>query len=161
MSELKAKRAFFSEDEYERGEHKICAKVSDCGYDRKNDWWSYAFEDEVYLKSEADKVIADLEESHKMEVEQLLMEIVGLKDSVDYNFEQFYNERKLLLHYKYRRCLDEVKICQLSIERYGRYIAEFKDCGYPSIQRWRFLKNHYEKWYQRWLQLAEKIKEVK
>lgn len=38
---------------------------------------------EVYLKSEADKVIADLEESHKMEVEQLLMEIVGLKKLVE------------------------------------------------------------------------------
>ena len=34
-------------------------------------------------KSEADKVIADLEESHKMEVEQLLMEIVGLKKLVE------------------------------------------------------------------------------
>lgn len=33
-----------------------------------------------YLKSEADKVIEDLEESHKMEVEQLLMEIVKLKE---------------------------------------------------------------------------------
>lgn len=35
---------------------------------------------EVYLKSEADKVIEDLEESHKKEVEQLLMEIVKLKE---------------------------------------------------------------------------------
>jgi hypothetical protein len=34
----------------------------------------------VYLKREADKVIADLEESHKKEVGQLLMEIVGLKE---------------------------------------------------------------------------------
>lgn len=39
--------------------------------------------DEFYLKYEADKVIADLEESHKMEVEQLLMEIVGLKKLVE------------------------------------------------------------------------------
>ena len=37
----------------------------------------------VYRKSEADKVIADLEESHKKEVEQLLMEIVGLKKLVE------------------------------------------------------------------------------
>lgn len=37
------------------------------------------YELEVYLKSEADKVIADLEESHKMEVEQLLIEIAELK----------------------------------------------------------------------------------
>ena len=65
MSELKARRAYFSEDEYERGEHKICAKVSDCGYDRKNDWWSYAFEEEVYLKSEADKAIEELKEERR------------------------------------------------------------------------------------------------
>ena len=38
---------------------------------------------DVYLKSEADKFIADLEESHKMEVEQLLMEIAGLKKLVE------------------------------------------------------------------------------
>ena len=37
----------------------------------------------VYLKSEVDELIADLEESHKKEVEQLLMEIVELK--ADYN----------------------------------------------------------------------------
>ncbi len=36
---------------------------------------------EFYLKYEVDKVIADLEESHKMEVEQLLMEIVKLKEA--------------------------------------------------------------------------------
>ena len=36
-----------------------------------------------YLKSEADKFIADLEDSHKKEVEQLLMEIVGLKKLVE------------------------------------------------------------------------------
>ena len=37
----------------------------------------------VYIKKDVDKVIADLEESHKMEVEQLLMEIVGLKKLVE------------------------------------------------------------------------------
>ena len=37
----------------------------------------------VYIKADVDKVIADLEESHKMEVEQLLMEIVGLKKLVE------------------------------------------------------------------------------
>ena len=35
-----------------------------------------------YRKSETDKLLAELEESHKMEVEQLLMEIVGLKKQV-------------------------------------------------------------------------------
>lgn len=37
----------------------------------------------VYIKSEADKFIADLEESHKKEVEQLLMKISGLKKLVE------------------------------------------------------------------------------
>ena len=36
----------------------------------------------AYEEKEADKVIADLEESHKMEVEQLLMEIVKLKEEL-------------------------------------------------------------------------------
>lgn len=34
----------------------------------------------AYEEKEADKAIAELEESHKMEVEQLLMEIVKLKE---------------------------------------------------------------------------------
>ena len=42
-----------------------------------------ASDEKFYIKSEADKVIADLEESHKIEVEQLLMEIVGLKKLVE------------------------------------------------------------------------------
>ena len=39
--------------------------------------------DEFYLKYEADKVIADLEESHKKEVEQLQMKIAGLEKLVE------------------------------------------------------------------------------
>ena len=38
---------------------------------------------EVYSKSEVDKVIADLEESHKMEVGQLLMKIAELEKLVE------------------------------------------------------------------------------
>lgn len=34
---------------------------------------------QIYLKQDVDKLIADLEESHKKEVEQLLIEIVELK----------------------------------------------------------------------------------
>ena len=37
---------------------------------------------EFYLKSEADKVIEDLEESHKKEVEQLLLTILELKEKL-------------------------------------------------------------------------------
>lgn len=37
----------------------------------------------VVVKEDADKVIAELEESHKMEVEQMLMEIVKLKKEIE------------------------------------------------------------------------------
>lgn len=37
----------------------------------------------VYLKSEVDAVIADLEESHKKEIEQLLMKVSGLEKLVE------------------------------------------------------------------------------
>lgn len=36
-----------------------------------------------YLKSEADKVFAELEESHKKEVDRLLMKIAGLEKIVE------------------------------------------------------------------------------
>jgi hypothetical protein len=48
-----------------------------------------------YLKSEADKVIAELEESHKKEVGQLLMEIAELKQKLE-------EERR------WRKCSDEM-----------------------------------------------------
>ena len=38
---------------------------------------------QVYIKSEADEVIAELEESHKKEVEQLRMKIAGLEKLVE------------------------------------------------------------------------------
>lgn len=40
-------------------------------------------DDKLYYKHQVDKVIADLEESHKKEVEQLLMKIAGLEKLVE------------------------------------------------------------------------------
>ncbi len=37
----------------------------------------------AYLKTDVDKLLADLEESHKKEVEQLLMKIAGLEKLVE------------------------------------------------------------------------------
>lgn len=106
---------------------------------------------EFYIKFEADKVIADLEESHKMEVEQLLMEIVKLKDKAgqykilykekcrDINTqERFFAEK--MAHDKHKRCLAMVEmlehICPITIRK-----AKWKG-----------------KWHMRWLELAEKFK---
>jgi hypothetical protein len=57
------------------------------GIDPENkEWCNYGKElcDTLYYrKFEADEVIADLEESHKKEVEQLLIEIVKLKKEIE------------------------------------------------------------------------------
>ena len=68
---------------------------------------------EVYLKSEADKVIAELEESHKMEVEQLFIEIAELQKQVHDYAQGLYviqaRADKEARHQKYKRCLDKAE----------------------------------------------------
>ena len=112
---------------------------------------------DVYIKSDADKVIADLEESHKKEVSQLLIlnrEQANAANRLRDSMEQ------VIRHQKYKRCLNEAKNCQLRLERYERYLDEF-NCNSSTIDRWRFLNHLYEKWCKRWLELAEKFKEAK
>ena len=113
----------------------------------------------VYIKSEADKVIADLEESHKMEVEQLLMEIVGLK--ADYKeacdrlqTANLIKDEQLAAarHHKYKRCLAMARVCE---ERCARYDLLQEHSGFS----WRREIDFYFRWSQRWLELAEKFKE--
>ena len=154
MSELKARRAYFSEDDYERGTHKICAKVSDCGYDRKNDWWSYAFEDEVYIKSEADKVIADLEEKHKTEVKELLCLIRDKENNFNRAFD---SEEKELRRHKYKRCLAMAEMCNArDDEEDAKVNGRGASCEYISKEM-----KYWERWRWRWLKIAEKFKEAK
>ena len=104
----------------------------------------------VYLKSEADKVFADLKESHKMEVEQLLIEIVDLEKRIadgDKDFEMAFhqNERllKIVRHHKYKRCL--------AMANY--WVAISYHCV-DDKHRQKAEKRHYK-----WLELAEKFKE--
>ena len=110
---------------------------------------------EVYLKSEADKVISDLEESHKMEVEQLLLEIVELK--ADYKeacdrlqTANLIKDEQLAAtrHHKYKRCLAMAKWCD---EKW--LVHNFAEI--PTKLRF------YDKWEKRWRELAEKFKEAK
>lgn len=89
---------------------------------------------QVYLKTEADKVISDLEESHKMEVEQLLMEIVKLKDK--------------LRHQKYKRCM---------AMKYVEWLKQIIIGLHPEniLYRKAFKRE------RKWMELAEKFKEAK
>lgn len=107
----------------------------------------------VYLKSEADKVIADLEESHKMEVEQLLMETVELKKEKEYTIEcttEVINaQEREIRHQKYRRCLAMYHYCAIK----ALYELDLKG----NDVKWKW----YSKWMHKWFKLAEKFKEAK
>ena len=108
--------------------------------------------DEFYLKYEADKVIADFEESHKMEVEQLLMEIVGLK--ADYKeacgrlqTANLIKDEQLAAarHHKYKRCL--------AMASY--WVAVSYQCVDDKHRQ------SAERHHRKWLELANKFKEAK
>lgn len=72
MSELKAfnsDRIYWAVEQVER----VAGDVDELHLD----------DNQFYLKSEVDKVIAELEEKHKKEVEQLRMKITGLEKLVE------------------------------------------------------------------------------
>ena len=62
---------------------EIVRKEKDCDYMDELFGGVKMTPTQVYIKSEADKVIAELEESHKKEVGQLLMKIAGLEKLVE------------------------------------------------------------------------------
>ena len=104
---------------------------------------------QVYLKSEADKVISDLEESHKKEVEQLLIEIVELK--ADYKeacdrlqTANLIKDEQLAAtrHQKFKRCLDKANY----------WMAVSYNC-IDGKHRQKAEKHHYK-----YLKLAERFK---
>ena len=109
----------------------------------------------VYLKREADKVIADLEESHKMEVEQLLMEIVGLKAE---------NKKLKEIKDKYSSCakkaIDSIAKCELKIRSLSR--ALFKTCAnWAWAEHVRYVdisdgSQGYKQVQERWEKMASK-----
>lgn len=112
-----------------------------------------------YIKSEVDKVIANLEESHKMEVEQLLMEIVGLKKKINEEqtelelwrdgsiiSEAHQKELDGKSHSDYKRCVAMAKWCDAEFYKLRR-----------SVQKDAF----WLRWNERWLALADEFKEAK
>jgi len=133
---------------------------------------------EMYDKSEADKVIADLEESHKKEVGQLLIEIAEQKSEIerleilcaDYRHDcdnlAISNEQvkrvastllKKMNHNKYKRCLAMARWCE---EAYNR------ECGLnpEEMTNKEFYKQQTEFWYRwnsKWIKIAEQFKEAK
>ncbi len=93
-----------------------------------------------YRKDEADKVIAELEESHKKEVEQLLIlnrEQANAANRLRDSMEQTIRRQK------YKRCLAMAVICFNRAERANCWKEEVKS----------------RKRFEKWLELAQKFKQ--
>lgn len=94
-------------------------------------------ETEFYLKSEVDKLIAELN-----------MRICDCDE--DFEIANNQNQRllKIVRHQKYKRCLAMAEWCDTEVG-----IAD-TDGDYEDML-W------YQKWHQKWLELSEKFKEAK
>lgn len=101
-------------------------------------------EADYYLKSEADEVIAEKDETID-ELKEHVDELQKATDSAWSKVNTMYDE---IRHHKYKRCLAMAKWCKTSA-RYDESLGAF---GY---------RNWYWKWFNRWLELAEKFKEMK
>lgn len=122
---------------------------------------------EMYAKSDADKAIADLEENHKKEVGQLLIEIAELKKEKEYVIEHtadvINGQERELRHSKYKKCLAMAKWCEVMALFYGNNIPKVLNNDITDSHRQKVFcqLKHYKKWHTHWLQLAEKFKEYK
>ena len=129
MSELKAINAYRLTTNTEDCDVYIHNDEFDCGGDIV----------ECYLKSEADKVIAEKE-----------AEIAELKEQVhDYALGSYVMQamaEKEARHDKYKRCLAMAYWCSAEL---GMLVST-----------WESKIKYYKRWQKRWLELAEKFKEV-
>ena len=120
-----------------------------------------------YLKSEADKAIAEKDEEiynikysrdeWAKACNQKDKEIAELEkriDDGDKDFEMANNQNERLLkivrHQKYKRCLAMAKWCDAQVEWYNSLNEDYS-----------FWLDLYVKWHNRWLELAERCKEAK
>ena len=115
------------------------------------------------LNDKQESVIADLEESHKKEVGQLLMEIVELKKEKEYVIEHtadvINGQEREFRHQKYKRCLNNAWFCQKLSKECA--LAAYTHRGWTIERHFDKKAELYRKWHKRWLAIAEKFKEEK
>ena len=105
----------------------------------------------VYLKREADKVIAEKDkeiqrlenlcESYRIDCDNLAIREANA-------YREIERDNKQIRHQKHKRCLAMAKWC--------KSMMVFND-RYGTMTKWL----HYNRWHNRWLELAEKFKEAK
>lgn len=114
---------------------------------------------DYYLKSEADKVIAELE--MKLAAAKLVLRLnepkalySNLETMSRLNHEIDVVERREI-HQKYKRCLAMARIAQDDWHMHNSFYA----MGHQEFEKRKC--EFYDKWHLRWLELAEKFKEAK
>ena len=108
---------------------------------------------QVYLKSEADKVIADKD----AKILALDAEVFKQKHHAKLFFDERNYAETQLRHHKYKRCLDKAEMCKA---RYDEEDAKVNGSG----ASWEYISKemkYWERWRNRWLELAEQFKEEK
>ncbi len=103
---------------------------------------------QVYLKSEADKVIADKD----AKILALDAEVAKQKHHAKLFFDERNYAEARLRHHKYHRCLDMAAWCKAEAD--AAFLRYNWDSGrYAAV-------DFYEKWHKRWLEIATKFKEA-
>ena len=100
---------------------------------------------DYYLKSEADKVIDDLE--LKLEVTQMAL------GEAKYHIRE--HEDVEIPHHKYKRCLDKADLCD---EKHRRLAAYVDDDYYTNKEYHQFMSDFWLRWKDKWLELAKHFK---
>ena len=114
---------------------------------------------QVYLKSEVDKVIADLEEKHKTEVKELLCLIRDKENNFNRAFD---SEEKELRRHKYKRCMAMARWCCDACDKWMMRKAKAIGLGKDGVIEYHKARSklfHYMRWQTRWLKIAEQFKE--
>ena len=128
-----------------------CNELKSVYIDRTGDWVRSGNDTgKFYLKEEVDAVIAELKQ--KLESVQASMYC----DVVDANMENIRLKRELRRN-KLKRCLDKAKWCEAELWN----IRNTPLCDMNSHEIWRHDDEFWQRWYERWAELAEKIKEAK
>lgn len=128
--------------------------------------------DEVYLKSEADKVIAnrdyEIEELKKsigkllkVKTEQVMDEVIQRCLIYGEGFVPAEHAMRLVadIHYqKYRRCLAMARWCRITDECIHLESERLGILQNTLFLRYMKKRMWWNKWYKRWLELAKKFK---
>lgn len=97
----------------------------------------------VYLKSDADKVIAEKDK----EIAYLQSQLELARTSMLKSLAQAQHEAR---HHKYKRYVNMADLCFREYQTYCAFIDRGEDYSDKM--------NFYERWHKRWLELAEKFK---